>query len=228
MESAMLYRASGLALLLGAVLVGISTALSFTPPLQSMTSLLLVITLMRNIGALLLLMGLPGIFARQARRAGWLGFAGFTLTFIGWFLYTSYFFITTLLFLPWLAQVAPKQAAACSMMGGCSIGNGLSAFFIFFLVAGILFALGGILLGIAIMRAGILPRRSGLLLLLGLILTPISFFPPNGIISAIVDILVFVLPILVFLLPALAFGWIGYSLMSTASVEAVQPPPTSP
>jgi hypothetical protein len=130
--------------------------------------------------------------------------------------YTSYFFVTTLLFLPWLAQAAPKLAAACSVMGGCSFGNGPPAFFIFFLVAGILLALGGILLGIAIMSAGILPRWSGLLLLLGLVLTPVSFFPLNQIISFIVDTLVFVLPALGFLLPALALVWIGYALYQRA------------
>src|SRR5215472_15526344 len=144
MPSKWLYRASGVALLLGVVLVGIGTILRSTPFPGNVA-----VTLMGNIGLLLLLLGLvglPGIFARQAQaqaqHAGWLGVAGFILMFIGWFLHASYFFVTSLLSLP---QAAPKQAGACSVIGGCSLGNVTPAFFIFFPLAGILFALGGIL-----------------------------------------------------------------------------------
>lgn len=230
MSSETLDHASGLALLLGVVLGGIGSALSFIFYLPPLTLQWFVVTLMRNIGALLLLMGLmglPGLFARQAPRAGWLGFVGFILMFIGGFLYISYFFATSLLFLPWLAQVAPKLAAACSVMRGCSFGNGSPAFSIFFLVAGILFVLGGILLGIAIIRDENLPRWSGPLLLLGLVLAPVLFFPQNEIISFTVDTLVYVVPVLVFLLFALALGSIGYTLLFKKSGKAVQPPPAS-
>jgi hypothetical protein len=232
-----LYFASGVALFLGILFAIIGSGLSSILPLQPLTPLWLVVTLTRNFGALLLLlglMGLPGIFARQKPRARWLGFAGFILTFIGGFLYTSYFFVTSLLFLPWIAQVAPNVAAACSVMRGCSFANGPQAFSIFFIVAGILFALGGILLGIAIMSGSILPHGSGLLLLLGLILAPVLFIPLNeiisflnNIISFIVDKLVSGLPYLVFALLALALGWIGYTLVKRSG-EPFQSPPASP
>ena len=90
MSSVTLYRASGLALLLGLALIIISTGLSFA--FQFMTPQWWVVTLGWNIGSLLLLLGLPGICARQALRAGWLGFAGFLLTFISVFLTASFFF----------------------------------------------------------------------------------------------------------------------------------------
>jgi hypothetical protein len=203
MSPVTLYRASGLALLLGLALIIISTGLSFA--FQFMTPQWWVVTLGWNIGSLLLL-GLPGICARQALRAGWLGFAGFLLTFISVFLTASFFFVYTLLILPWLAQVAPKLA-----------GSFPPALFLFTLVAGILFALGGILLGSAIMRAGVLPPLSGLLLLSGASLTLLTLIPVYGrIISLIVGTLVFVLF-------AVALGLIGYALMSTRSVDTAQP-----
>ncbi len=209
MSSATLYRASGLALLLGAVLgiIGniLSTALfSGNDPHQYLSSFWLFVQVLSLIGGLLLLLGVPGIAIRQAPRAGWLGLVGFVLTFIGGFLFTS-FSVVTLIILPWLAQAAPKLAA----------GSGPPAIFVFFLVAGILFALGGILLGIAIMRAGILPRWAGLLLIIGSVLNLVDF-PLNGIIGSIVGTIAFILF-------ALALGWMGYALQSTRSVDAVQP-----
>jgi|SRR5713226_2453534 len=205
MSSATLYRASGLALLLGALLGIIGTILGSAlfpgnDPHQYTTPLWLVVTLVGFIGPLLLLLGLPGIPALQASRAGWLGFIGFILTFIGGFLLTS-FSVVTLLVFPWLAQVAPKLAA----------GSGPPAIFVFFLVAGILFALGGILLGIAVMPAGILPGFAGLLLLIGAVLTLVTI-PLNGIISTIVSDVAFVLF-------AVGLGWMGYVLMSARSME---------
>lgn len=209
MSSVTLYRASGLALLLGALLgiIGniLNTALfSGNDPHQYLTPLYAVVTLVNFIGPLLLLLGLPSIAARQASRVGWLGFIGVILTFIGGFLLTS-LSVVELLVHPWLAQVAPKLLA----------GGEPPAFFVFFLAAGGLFALGGILLGIAIMRAGILPRFAGLLLLIGAVLN-LVYVPLNGILGAIVASVAFVLF-------AVGLGWIGYALTMESRVEIVQP-----
>lgn len=208
MSSTTLYRASGLALLLGALLGIIGNILSSVlfpgnDPHQYLTVFWVIVTLVSFLGSLLLLLGLPAIAVRQTPRAGWLGFIGFILTFIGGFLFTS-FSVVSLLVLPWLAQAAPKLAA----------GNGPPASFLFFLVAGVLFALGGILLGIAVMRAGILPRWAGLILLIGAVLNLVTF-PLNGIISSIVSGVAFVLF-------AGGLGWMGYTLMSARSMEEVQ------
>jgi hypothetical protein len=208
MSSATLYRASGLALIVGAVLGIIGNVLSSVlypgnNPQQYTTTMWLVTGLVFLIGTLLLVVGLPGIAARQASRAGWVGFVGFILTWLGAFFEAS-LFVMAILVLPWLAQAAPKLAAS----------NGPSSFFVAFLVASILLTLGGILLGIATMRARILPRWAGLLLIVGAILNIVEI-PLSGAISSIVGIASFVLF-------ALALGWMGYALMSTRSMEATQ------
>lgn len=203
MTSATLYRTSGLALLVGALLGVIGNVLSsvlFPDPsqyLQYLTPLFVIVTLVSFIGSLLFLLGLPAIAVRQAPRAGWLGFVGFILTFIGGLLFTS-FSVVGLLIFPWLAQVAPKLIA----------GNGPPPpFFVFFLVAGVLFAVGGVLLGIATMRAGVFPRWAGLLIIIGAVLNLVSF-PLSGLIGNIVGTASFILF-------ALGLGWIGYTLWST-------------
>ncbi len=106
---------------------------------------------------------------------------------------------------PYLAQAAPKLLA----------GDGPPGIFVFFLIAGTLFALGGILLGIAVMRAGILPRWAGLLLLIGAVLNLASIFL-GGIVGTVA-----------FVLFAVAFGWIGYALTTESRAEAVQSVPAS-
>ena len=90
MSSATLYRASGLALLLGALLGIIGNILSTAlfpgnDPRQYLTTLWVVVSLVSLIGPLLLLLGLPGI-ARASGPACWLaGVHRLFLTFIGSF-----------------------------------------------------------------------------------------------------------------------------------------------
>ena len=208
MSSAKLYRASGLALLLGALLGIIGNVLTTvlfsgnSTPTQISSALYVPVFVLFFIGTMLLVLGLPGIVSRQAARAGWLGLVGFILTFIGGFLLTSAT-ILNFLILPYLAQVAPKFIA----------GNGPPALFVYFLVASLLFGVGGVLLGIATMRARVLPQWAGLLIIVGAVLNFVAF-PLTGIISSIVSIVAFVLF-------ALGIGWIGYALL-TAEGETLR------
>ena len=208
MSAKTLYRVSGLALLLGAVLLIVtnileSTVFSSNDPQQLTNPIAQMVTLINVIGSLLLVFGLPGIVARQASRGGWLSLVGFVFTLLGGFLFTS-LSLVNLIILPWLAQAAPKLAAS----------NGPGTLFTAYLVAGIAFALGGILLGIAIIRAKIWSRWAGILLIVGAVLNLVDF-PLNGPISSIVSILSFILF-------AGALGWIGYNLMSTGTLEVVE------
>src|SRR5437879_5026911 len=85
MSSKTLYRLSGFALLLGSLLVVLFTIMQFvvfpggTPDRYS-SQLWQPILLLMVLGLLLIVARLPGMYARQAERAGWLGLVGFALT----------------------------------------------------------------------------------------------------------------------------------------------------
>ncbi len=199
MSSVTLYRASGLALLLGAVLFIVGSILSFAG--APLTPLWLVMTGMWISGMVLLLLGLPGIVARQAPRAGWLGFAGFLLTFLGWFLLTSYFVVDDLIISPWLDALAPQVYA--QWFFDPAVGVTLH-------VANSLLGVGGVLLGIATTRAGVLPLWAGLLLIAAAVFDLGSFV--IGSLTTVAVVLV-----------VLGLGWMGYALL-TAKGEAVPRP----
>ena len=199
MSSVTLYRASGLALLLGAVIFIVGSILSFAfPPI---TPLWLVMTGMWISGMVLLLLGLPGIVARQAPRAGWLGFVGFLLTFLGWFLLTGFYVVDDLILSPWLDALAPQVYAQWFV--NPAVGVSIH-------VANSLLGVGGVLLGIATTRGGVLPRWAGLLLIAAAVFDLGSFV--IGILTTVAVVLV-----------VLGLGWIGYALL-TAKGEAVPRP----
>nr|MDP9476857.1 hypothetical protein [Actinomycetota bacterium] len=88
MSSSTLFRLSGLGLLLGAILAIVAVvghnAVRQASELADITntpSVMFVRLLM--VGALLVIMGLPGLYARLAEWAGVLGLIGFVLTFVG-------------------------------------------------------------------------------------------------------------------------------------------------
>src|SRR5436189_5445906 len=85
MSSTTSYRLSGIALLMGSALSAIGYILSVFASgndLQSLISpLSLIFSLMTLLGSMLVLLGLPGMYTRQARRAGILGLLGFLLVF---------------------------------------------------------------------------------------------------------------------------------------------------
>jgi hypothetical protein len=161
-------------------------------------------------------MGGWGIVARQASRAGWLSFTGIFLTFIGGFLYTSFFFVMNLIIVPWLAQGAPKLDVVAEGDGGL----GSPALFLFYRFAIITLALGNNLLANSIRRAGIFSRwsgvvmgMSGMLFIFSVIILGVSI--PNSLVFAGIVRLV------AFAFSFLGFGWIGYTLW-TAKGEPLQ------
>jgi hypothetical protein len=199
MTSANLYRWSGLALLVGAIVAIIGNVLSavlfpgnVNPPPSQMT-VSTILGLLSLIGQMPALIGLAGLAVRQAREAGGLGLVGYALTFFGGFLLTSFQVVAIVVF-PWLFQVAPNAANS----------GPPPSFFTFFLISNILFGVGGLLLGLAVMRGGVFPRTAGLLLLIGAVLNALGF-PLNGVLSTIVSTVSFVLF-------AVGLAWMGYVL----------------
>lgn len=203
MTSITLYRASGLALLVGALLFIIGLTLAFV--FNTGTSLGLSMAWVWTSGLLLLLLGLPGIVARQASQAGWLGFIGYLLTFCGAFLSISCFAFIYITVRPWFAVHAPNEGE--QFLSTNPTMNLLGTFLTW----------GGlVLLGIATMRAGVFSRWAGLLLIVAVVF---DFFTiPGGIVGSIAQPLSNVILVL-------GLGWMGYELLSTkVQVLAVSQP----
>jgi hypothetical protein len=105
---------------------------------------------------LLVLLGLPGLYAAQRGRMGWLGFAGFLIAFLGTYLIAvtgNFGFLA-----PVLAKDAPAVIDTISQYPPVVGINALAA---------IAFMIGYVLFGIAMIRTAGLPRLAGILVALG-------------------------------------------------------------
>jgi hypothetical protein len=104
------------------------------------------------------LLGMTGLYARQAKEVGWLG--------LGSYLLFSLFYACTLplafaeaFILPLLATDAPTFVQGfLGVFNGHPIQTNVGALPVIYSLAGVGYVLGGLLFGIATFRAGILPR----------------------------------------------------------------------
>lgn len=217
MSSQTLYRWSGIVLLVGSLLgliVSILSAILYPGHTLTVQQVLgaswTIAALLFLAWALLLAMSLPGLYLRQATRAGALGFAGFVLLSLGLLLGGVAFGIVQVTIYPYLAQSAPKLLPS----GGVGPDSG---FVLWILAPNLLLAIGNILLGIATRRAQVFPRWTGTLLILAgvlfLLATPPILSPFGDIIDLAGNVVFFV-----------AFAWCGYLLVTqkreTAEVVA--------
>ena len=204
MSSRTLYRLSGGTLIVGSLLLLLNAILGAVlypghsnTPQQDMTLPWFLLTLALLIGSLLSVIGLSGMYLRQATRAGVLGLVGFILLFFGFLLGGTAFSSVQITVLPWLAQVAPKLLE----------GNLPVSVFLLLIVSDLLQVIGFILLGIATMRSRVFPRWAGILLLASGIISLLTF--PN-IPSPLGDII----EVASFLAGAGAFLGCGYALVA--------------
>lgn len=201
MSSRMLYRLSGGTLIAASLLSIVNSILSNvlfsggrnTTPQQYMSLPWLLVALVSLIGSLLFIIGLPGMYLRQAGRASVLGLVGFILVFFD-FLLQGAFATLQATTLPLLAQVAPKLLEGETLPG---------SMFLLVLVFSLLDMIGAILLGIATIRAHVFPRWTGVLLIIAGIGAGLLFAFPGAIIE-IVSSIAF----------SAAFLWCGYVLIA--------------
>jgi hypothetical protein len=140
-----------------------------------------IITRLKTAMCVLFLLGIAGIYARQANRVGWLGVAGALLFGLSWALQTAFVFAETFI-LPLLASTMPQLVdGVLGMSHGRASEVDLGALPALYALVGILYMLGGLLLGIATFRAGILPRRAAGLLAVSAALTPLAALLPHHI-----------------------------------------------
>jgi len=158
----------------------------------------------------LFLLGVAGLYARQQRKTGWLGLAGFLALFVSWVLQAGFVF-TSALVLPQVAATAPDFVAGFLGIASGAATTGIGMLPQLYLAVGLLYLLGGVLFGVATFRARVLPRAAGALLALGAVL-PLLF---STVVSHPYD-RYFAIPV------ALAFVWMGYALFTESRRQVIE------
>jgi hypothetical protein len=157
---ARLFSWCGMALIAAAVLMVVATLLH--PSRETAATIvaseprLVAAHVVYTIAWLLVLLGIPGLYAAQRGRMGRLGLAGFLTSFTGTYLIAvtgNFGFLA-----PVLAKQSPAVLDSINQYLPVVIINGLAA---------ILFMIGYVLFGIAMIRTATLPRWSGVLVAVG-------------------------------------------------------------
>lgn len=174
------------------------------------TSVWSVIISLKLAMCLFFLIGLTGIYARQAEKAGWLGFAGFALLVVSFWLQTGFVFVE-LFVLPVVATSLPGFVdSALGIANGQPGVMDIGAFVPTYGVVGIGYLLGGLLFGVATVRARVLPRWPAILLASAAIITPAAALLPHALQRyAAVPM-------------GIALVWLGFSLWSERRALAGQ------
>ncbi|MCC7359092.1 MAG: hypothetical protein IT317_06430 [Anaerolineales bacterium] len=157
------------------------------------------------------LLGVTGIYARQAGKAGWLGVAGYLLLSL-WLVLSLTFTFFEAFVLPLVAAEAPAFAETYLLVISRSTGEmTVGALTALWGLSDILFVLGSLVFGVATLRAGVLSRWAA-----GLFTIGIGVAPAYGLLPTALQPLVAV-PI------GLGLAWLGYSLWSEKRLSVTQP-----
>lgn len=179
-------RLSGIGLAGGAALLGAAIVwLSLNPVMNRVFSP--GINLLLLLAGILLLVSLPGVYARQAASAGWLGLIGYVLLQVG-----------SLLFV--LIAAIPFAYPSLREPPGESL---------LLFVLGIALTVGLLLTGIATIQAGVYPRWAGILVLAAtagffFVFFVAEFLPPIAMQVGSASFAVVL---------ALALAWMGYAAL---------------
>jgi len=199
-----LIRWAGLAAIAGGILFIAIQAIHPRDVLSSVTTPRWAIVHYMGVGMCLFsMLGVTGIYTRQAEKAGWLGLVGYLLFSLFWALTMAFQFMEAFLS-PVLATAAPGFVEAfLGMVTGAPSEVNLGALPTVYALTGFVgYVLGGLLFGIATLRAGVLPRwAGGLLAFAGASVIGASLLPhPLDRVLAV--------PM------GLALVWMGYALLS--------------
>ena len=106
-------------------------------------------------------LGMAGLYARQAVKTGWLGLVGYLLLSL-WFVLIMGFSFVEAFVLPRVATTSPAFVQGwMGMFVGPATKIDLGALPTLWTLSGPIYIIGGLLFGIATFRAGILPRWAG-------------------------------------------------------------------
>jgi hypothetical protein len=170
MNAQSFFRLSGLALVVGSVvsfafrLVSAffygNTTTYANQPLNIITDYVLAAA------TILLLLGLPGVYASRAQGFGVVGLVGMALVFTAGIMFGVFGNLEGAMVDPWLATQAPSLAN----------GFGPPPFFAYYNVEEVLLVVGSVLLAIPLLRGRVLPRWPGFAILLSVVVGVVSFF----------------------------------------------------
>ena len=156
-------------------------------------------------------LGLVGLYARQALKVGWLGLAGYILLTL-WMVMIAGFSFVEAFILPHVATALPSLGQAwMGMFNAPRGGLDLGVLPTIWTLTAPVYILGGLLFGIATFRAGILPRWAGALLALSTVLAPLGVLLPNASQPKLA------VPM------GLALAWLGYALFSERRTQPLAP-----
>lgn len=155
------------------------------------------------------MLGITGIYARQAEKAGWLGLAGYLLISIFYALTMAFQFIEAFVSPP-LAAESPIFVEGLLGIPSGNVGDiNVGHLETIYSATGGTYLLGGLLFGIATFRAGILSRGAAVLLAVGTLLP----LPLSSLIHHPYDRMLAV-PV------GLGLAWLGYSVWSKRREKA--------
>lgn len=203
MSTTKLLRWSGLASIGAGILFAIATLLH--PPGEDVPAIITAAWVPAHaigwVADLLLLLGLVGLYSRQAEKTGWLGLLGFVLAFIGVTLESGGNYSSVTL-MPDLAATVPDVLTTLMNRPPFAFPVAVVIFGLTLMVSR---TLGFLLLGVAILRADVLPRWAGLLLIIGVLLAFGSGVSPLiGSVAAAIF--------------ALGLAWLGYTLWTNQGI----------
>ena len=174
MESKQLFRMSGVMIVTGAVLISVGYWLRpgmedlvqvYTAPMQPWSFVLSLA------GALCLAIGLPGLYAYHAARAGKFGLLAFLLMFLGFELLE----IGTGFFYGMIAPVLASYPEGIQFVTAGGLIEQSAAIGYYFLPALLATNLGFVLMAISLIRSRVFPRPAGWVMLAAI---PVIFLAP--------------------------------------------------
>ncbi|MEW5870622.1 MAG: hypothetical protein AB1894_15220 [Chloroflexota bacterium] len=168
MSSSNLYRMSGLALILGALIMSVSSWFRFTGQdlATGVHPFLATSWFITFVGGLFVLLGLPGTYVYQSHKAGKLGLIGFVMTFLGIAILEVGSAVLDGFVRPLLAANPEPAIQLLAQHGNLEAQMG-AGFSIAFLVGFIGLNLGLIIYGIAMLRARVYPRWAAVMMIVG-------------------------------------------------------------
>ena len=148
------------------------------------------------------LLGMAGLYARQAAKVGLLGLIGYVLLSL-WFALVLGFSFVEAFIVPQMAVSSPGFVEAwMGMFVGPAGDFDLGVLPALWALTAPLLILGGLLFGVATFRARVLPRMAGALLAVSTVVAPVAALLPNAAQPKIA------IPM------GIALAWLGYSLLA--------------